>query len=161
MAKDDPLLSGEFTRNLDERFRLSLPQELLDPLLGSQTKCVLAKEQPGCLSLWDATTWQNTFESGLEIIRAKMRSGRLEGKLSDAQELGRLLSSRHRPGHLSGRGRLLIPEGFREFLRIEPGGEVIVIGAAVCIEIWHPRAWMHYLRRRIPDFRRLFDELAG
>lgn len=160
MATSDRFLAGEHTRNLDDRYRLSIPSELIDPLLAGQTECVLAKEQPGCLSLWDTASWQQNFDTGMDIIRAKLKSGRLGGQLGEAQQLGRLLSSRHREVQLAGRGRLVVPEGFREFLRVEPGGEVIVVGAAVCIEIWHPRAWLRYLRKQIPNFRRLFDQLS-
>jgi MraZ protein len=70
------------------------------------------------------------------------------------------LSTRHRPIQLAGRGRLVIPEGFRPFLGVEPGGEVQIIGAAVCIEIWSPAAWLKYLAGRMPRFRRLFDQLS-
>jgi MraZ protein len=56
---------------------------------------------------------------------------------------------------------LLIPEGFREFLGVEPGGEILVVGAAVCIEIWQPAAWLAYLKGRMPRFRRLFDRLSS
>ena len=76
------------------------------------------------------------------------------------QLLGRLLSTRHRTVQLAGKGRLLIPEGFREFLGVEPNGEVIILGAAVCIEIWQPAAWLKYLETRMPKFRRLFDQLS-
>ena len=56
--------------------------------------------------------------------------------------------------------RLSIPEGFREFLGIEQGGDALVIGAAVCIEIWKPAAWIDYLNDQIPTFGRLVEELA-
>ncbi len=55
----------------------------------------------------------------------------------------------------------MIPEGFREFLGVEPGGEVMVVGAAVCIEIWNSRDWIDYLKEGIPEFGSLLDELAG
>ena len=75
--------------------------------------------------------------------------------------LGRLLSTRHTPITLAGRGRLLLPEGFREFLRVEAGGDVLLVGAAVCLEIWNPVAWLEYLDERMPKFRRLFDRLSS
>jgi MraZ protein len=84
----------------------------------------------------------------------------LEGKLGQVQLLGRLLSTRHKNVSLAGRGRLLIPEGFREFLRVEAGGDVQIVGAAVCVEIWNPKAWVDYLDGRMPKFRRLFDRLS-
>ena len=49
---------------------------------------------------------------------------------------------------LKGRGRLLLPEAFRRFLGVDrdpPENEVMVVGAAVCVEIWKPAAWLRYL----------------
>ena len=77
--------------------------------------------------------------------------------------LGRLLSTRHKEVELKGRGRLVLPEGFRKFLGVErdpPDNEVFVVGAAVCIEIWRPAAWQRFLERRMPRFHRLLDELS-
>ena len=57
----------------------------------------------------------------------------------------------------------MIPEGFREFLGIEVEGgqsELMVVGAAVCVEIWNPAEWVEYLTRQMPKFRRLFDHLT-
>jgi MraZ protein len=37
----------------------------------------------------------------------------------------------------------------------------MVVGAAVCIEIWRLDAWTAYLDERMPEFRRLLDQLSG
>jgi len=161
MTAPQEFILGEFPRTLDERYRLSIPTELVDPLLASGTDCILAKERPGCLSVWNAATWQQRLDEGVDLVRSKMRSGRLDGRLEDVQRLGRLLSTRHKTVQLAGRGRLSIPEGFREFLAVEQGGEVIVLGAGVCVEVWNPRHWLVYLEERIPEFRNLFDQLSG
>lgn len=160
MSGTTEFLLGEFQRTVDERFRLSIPNELGDLLAGESSDCILAKERPGCLSLWSAPVWQARLDEGVELVKQKMRAGKLQERLGEVQLLGRLLSTRHRAVQLAGRGRLLIPEGFREFLGVEPNGEVEVVGAAVCIEIWHPAAWLKYLERRMPRFRRLFDQLS-
>ena len=81
--------------------------------------------------------------------------------LAYVQLLGRLLSTRHREVQIAGRGRLSIPEGFREFLGIEENGEAIVVGAAVCVEIWRPDAWINYLDEQIPQFGNLVEQLAS
>ena len=161
MSPQQEFILGEFPRNLDERFRLSIPAELVEPLTSGGTECILAKERPGCVSLWNAAIWQDHLDQGVELVKSKMRAGRLEGKLEDVQLLGRLLSTRHKTVQLAGRGRLSIPEGFREFLGIEQGGETIVVGAGVCVEIWNPRAWLAYLEARMPEFRQLFDRLSS
>jgi MraZ protein len=153
-------LLGEFERTLDERFRVSIPAELAEPLTVESADCILAKERPGCLSLWSAPKWQSRLDEGVELVKQKMRAGRLQENLAEVQMLGRFLSTRHRPVQLAGRGRLLIPEGFREFLGVEPNGEVLVLGAAVCLELWQPAVWIKYLDARMPKFRKLFDRLS-
>jgi len=153
-------LLGEFTRTLDDRYRLSIPNELGDALLAASADCILAKERPGCLSLWSAPLWQQRLDEGVALVKQKMRAGKLQERIGQVQLFGRLLSTRHRAVQLAGRGRLVIPEGFRPFLGVEPGGEVQIIGAAVCLEIWQPAAWLKYREGPMPRFRRLFDQLS-
>ncbi|MFP6611416.1 MAG: division/cell wall cluster transcriptional repressor MraZ [Pirellulales bacterium] len=161
MANDIELILGEHPRLLDERYRVSLPPELVEPLTTDGIECVLAKERPGCLSLWNKPQWQPALDQGIDLVRGKIRAGRMEGRLAQVQLLGRLLSTRHKDVKIAGRGRLLIPEGFREFLGVEKGQEVIVVGAAMCVEIWKPETWFSYLEKRIPRFRQLFEKLSG
>ena len=76
------------------------------------------------------------------------------------QRLGRLLSTRSRTVKLANRARLLIPEGFREFLDVAANQDVMVVGAVICVEIWNPQAWLDVLRQDMPEFGPLFKELA-
>ncbi len=154
-------LLGEHRRTLDDRYRLSIPTELAESLMAGGGECILIKECPGSLSLWDAAHWQQRLDRGVQLIQSKLEAGRLEGRLDQVQRFGRLLSTRHRGVTLAGRGRLVLPEGFREFLGVEAGGEVLVVGAALCVEMWQPAAWLHYLEQTMPDFHRLFDELSA
>jgi MraZ protein len=163
MAQPQQLLEGEFHSTLDDRWRLSIPKPLVEQLAvrGKETKFTLAKERPGCLSLWFEETWGPRVRAGRDLVLAKLQAGKLQDQIGRVQLLGRLLSTRHKEVQLASNGRLLIPEGFREFLRVEVGGEVMVIGAAVCIEIWQPSAWIEYLDRRVTRFRKLLDTLSG
>ena len=158
---NDSFLQGEFLRTLDARFRVSIPLELSDPLAGTSGECTLVKERPGAISLWGSAAWQPRLDNGVQLIRSKLEAGRLAGRLDDVQRWGRLLSTRHRQVQLAGRGRLVIPEGFREFLGVEPGGEVLIVGAALCAELWRPAAWFQYLQEAMPEFHRLFDGLTA
>jgi MraZ protein len=161
MAGTSQLILGEHQRRLDDRYRLSIPSEMSELLTDDAGDCILAKERPGCISLWSAPAWQTKLDDGVNLIKQKIQTGRLDGRIPQVQLLGRLLSTRHRIVQLANRSRLLIPEGFREFLGVEPNGEVVVVGAAVCIEIWNPPSWLKYLQRRMPKFRRLFDGLSS
>ena len=81
--------------------------------------------------------------------------------LGDVQDLGRLLSTRHTVVSLAARGRLVVPEGFRDFLAVEPGNDLLVVGAAVCVELWQPAAWNAFVTSEMPGFRRRIDELTA
>jgi MraZ protein len=161
MAVAHDFFQGEFCRTLDERFRLSLPQELAETLAAHGTDFVLVKERAGCLSLWPAAAWRQRMEASVELLQAKLKAGKLDGRLAELQSLGRLLSTRHKEVQLAGRGRLLIPEGFREFLHVEAGGDAMVVGAAVCVELWNPASWRSHLETQLPSFQQMFDQLAN
>lgn len=160
---EDPLIKGEFTRAVDERFRLAVPTALmraLTPDTKQNADCILAKERTGCLSLWNAINWKAKLTQGIELIQRKLQMGKMEGRIDQVQNLGRLLSTRHKEVKLDSKGRMLIPEGFREFLGVSQGDEVIIVGAAVCVEIWNPQKWIQFLEQQMPEFNQLFDQLA-
>ena len=144
-----------------KRFRFWRLSALVVPLLAKGPQCILVKEMPGCLSLWNAADGQKRLDQGVDLVQSKMWAGKLEGRLDEVQLLGRLLSTRHKPVQLAGRGRLLIPEGFRQFLRVEPNSDLLLVGAAVCIEIWNPTDWMAHLEGQMPQFNKLFDNLTS
>lgn len=159
MTRD--LIVGEFKRVLDERFRLSIPSELTDQLAAGSPRCMLVKERVGCLGLWNADVWQEKLRADVELVKGKLAAGKFDDQLGRLQLLGRLLSTRETQVSLAGRSRLLVPEGFREFLGVEPGGEVMVVGAGVSVEIWHPAAWIKYVEARMPKFRSLLNRLSS
>lgn len=156
----DIFVTGEWKRNLDDRFRLTLPSESVAAIAIPEGDAILTKERPGCLSLWRSADWQQRTETGIHLIRQKIAAGRLEQRWDEVQRLGRLLSTRSRPVKLANRSRLLIPEGFREFLNVPVEGEVLVIGAVICLEIWNPLAWIEHLRSEMPGFSALFRQLS-
>jgi MraZ protein len=164
MPNPRQLILGEFPCTLDERFRLSIPSSLAELLADENPRCILAKERSGCLSLWNAETWEGKLNARIKLLEQKLQADSFgDDRIAQVQLLGRLLSTRHRPVELGGRSRLLIPEGFRAFLGVDrdpPSNEVLVVGAAVCIEIWKPAAWLAYLDKRMPKFRRVFHRLA-
>jgi MraZ protein len=122
---------------------------------------VLAKERAGCLSLWSAAIWKPRIDAAVDVVRSKMQAGLLAQRVGQLQDLGRLLSTRQTTVTLAGRARLVVPEGFRDFLGVEAGGEVIVVGAAVCVELWQPAAWTAFVTSEMPGFRQRIDELTA
>lgn len=158
--KPEAFITGEFKRAIDDRFRITLPPELAEPITDDAGDTILAKERYGCLSLWRAADWQQRVDDGVNLIKHKIHVGRLDQKWGDVQRFGRLLSTRSATVRLANRSRLVIPEGFREFLDVPPNAEVMLVGAVVCVEIWKPSAWLELLRQEMPEFGLLFKNLS-
>lgn len=157
----ETLITGEVKRTVDDRYRLTLPPEMAKAITDENGKTVMVKERAGCVSLWRAADWQKRLDDGIAIIEQKMSAGRMEERWSEVQRLGRLLSTRSRDIQLANRSRVLVPEGFREFLNVQPGGEVMIIGAGICVEIWNPSNWLELLQAEMPEFSPLFKDLSG
>lgn len=160
-AAPETFVTGEFKRVIDDRFRITLPTELAEPISDANGDVIIAKERYGCLSLWRTADWQQRIDDGVGLIRQKITTGRMEQRYGDVQRLGRLLSTRSRIVRLANRSRLVVPEGFREFLDVPANGEVMLVGAAICVEIWNPQAWLELLRQEMPAFGPLLKELSG
>ena len=157
----ESFITGEAKRTIDDRFRITLPPEMAEAISDSDGNCILAKERAGCLSLWRAADWQKRIDDGVMLIQQKIQTGRMESRWSDVQRLGRMLSTRYRTLSLANRSRLLIPEGFREFLDVPVNHDVMIVGAAICVEIWSPAAWLDALREDMPKFGPLFTDLSA
>ena len=153
-------ITGEFKRTVDDRYRITLPPEMAQAAADMAGNAILVKERYGCLSLWQADLWQKRLEDGIAVIRQKIQAGRMEQRWGEVQRMGRLLSTRSRTVKLANRSRLLIPEGFREFLDVSVNQQVMIIGAVICVEIWNPQAWLATLRDEMPEFGPLFQELT-
>ena len=157
----DTFITGEARRTIDDRFRITLPPEMAELVADSDGNCILAKERAGCLSLWKAADWTKRIDDGVAILKLRIQAGKMESRWSEVQRLGRLLSTRSKTVTLANRSRLLIPDGFREFLDVPVNQDVMIIGAAICVEIWNPAAWLETLRHDMPEFGPLFTDLSA
>lgn len=157
----ETFITGEVKRTIDDRFRVSLPTEMAQAVTDDEGETIIAKERYGCLSLWRAAEWQKRMDDGVGLIKQRIQAGRMEQRWDEVQRLGRLLSTRSRTVKLANRSRLLVPEGFREFLDVGTNQEVMIVGAVICVEIWQPAAWLETLKDDMPGFGTMFQGLAG
>ncbi|MCA8989862.1 MAG: division/cell wall cluster transcriptional repressor MraZ [Planctomycetaceae bacterium] len=155
------MITGEFRRTIDERYRLTLPPEFAEAVSDEAGDTIVVKERYGCLSLWSASRWQTHLDQGIAIIEQKIQAGRMEGRWSEIQRWGRLLSTRQTTVKLANRSRVLLPEHTREFLGVAAGQDVVLIGAVVCVEVWNPTQWLETLKQEMPQFNPLFSELSS
>lgn len=161
MAAPESFITGELKRTVDDRFRISLPPEMAQGVADESGDTIVAKERFGCLSLWKAAEWQKRIDQDVALVRQKIEAGRMDQRWGDVQRLGRLLSTRYQTVRLANRSRLLLPEGFREFLDVQVNQEVVLVGAVICVEVWNPAAWLETLRTEMPGFGPLLKELSA
>ena len=168
MPDGHEIITGEARCRLDSRYRVSIPPDFDKWLTSSSPELVLAKERPGCVSLWNGEFWEAKVNSRIRLVKQKVQQGFQDERIGEVQLFGRLLSTRHEDAKLDKQRRLTIPKSFRDFLDVRPRssneedkeqGNVMVVGAAVCVEIWNPAAWLQHLQERMPKFRRLVDRL--
>ena len=168
MSDGYEIIIGEARCRLDSRHRVPIPPDFDKWLTGTSPELVLAKERPGCLSVWNREFWEAKVNSRIRLVKQKVQQGFQDERIAQVQLFGRLLSTRHDDAKLDKQRRLTIPKSFRDFLGVKPRtsseedkeqGNVMVVGAAVCVEIWNPAAWLQHLQERMPKFRSLVDRL--
>ena len=157
----EQFITGEERRTIDDRFRITLPPEMAQAVTDEKGCTLVVKERYGCLSLWRASEWQQRQDAGIALVKQKIQAGRMDQRWGEVQQLGRLLSTRSQVVQLANRSRLLIPDGFREFLGTAVNQEVMIIGAVICVEIWSLPAWLETLKQEMPGFNPLFQDLSS
>ena len=160
LVQPEMFITGEYKRVIDDRFRIQLPAELAELISNAEGDTILTKERYGCLSLWRGQEWQGRFDQQVDWIKQKIQHGKMEGRWDEVQRFARLLSTRSKEVKLANRARLVVPEGFREFLDVPANSDVMLIGAGICVEIWNPLGWQETLKEEMPGFSPLFKQLA-
>ncbi len=118
---------GEFTHNLDDKGRLTIPAKFRDQLVPG---LVVTRNPSGkCLLVMPAEEWSRVAERVSALPLTDGRSALLRRALfSAAEDL--------KPDK---QGRILISNRLREFASIE--NEVIVAGLNTHLELWNPQRW--------------------
>lgn len=130
---------GEYSHNIDEKGRLTLPARWREQL---GQRVVVTRGMEPCLFVFPAAKFE-TFLG--EINTVGMTA-------ADARGLSRFFSSRATDDELDKQGRISLPQNLREFAHLN--GEVMVIGAFDHVELWSPPLYEHAdaeLVKNIPD----------
>jgi MraZ protein len=120
--------TGEYRHTLDAKGRLIVPARLRDELPGG--KVVLAAWFERCIAMWSLDGWSDQIQSRL-----------LEERNADPNfraVVRRIASSAHQD-EVDKQGRLVVPQGLREWAGI--GRDVVVAGVLNHAELWSPEAW--------------------
>ncbi len=130
---------GEYSHNIDEKGRLTLPARWREQL--GQTVVVTRGMEP-CLMVFPAAK----FEMFLKEINTVGMTA------ADARGLSRFFSSKATDDELDKQGRISLPQNLREFATLN--GEVMVVGAFDHVELWSPAKYAaadEELVKNVPD----------
>jgi MraZ protein len=139
--------TGEFRHALDDRGRMAIPARFRPRLAQGAT---LSRWLDGCLGLFPLDEW--------DALADKIR--RLPITDPRARAFARFMSSGAVAIEIDRQGRVLVPSYLREYARIGPGDEVVVVGALNRLEIWSSGVWQPYRSRIEEEPEALAEQLA-
>ena len=117
---------GEFSHNFDEKGRLTIPAKFRDELAGG---LVVTRGIDRCLFVFPRPVW--------EILADRI--AKLPMTDRSARNFGRLMFSGAADFVPDRQGRVLVPQGLREYAGLD--SEAVVIGLHNRLEIWEPTQW--------------------
>ncbi len=125
------MFRGEHALTVDSKGRLAVParyrERLAETCSGKLVATISLVER--CLAVYPFPEWQR-IERELEALPA------LD---ADAQAISHLLIGHASECDLDGQGRMLIPQGLREFANLDK--HVKMVGQVRKFELWHEGAW--------------------
>jgi MraZ protein len=117
---------GEFSHALDEKGRLTIPAKFREELAGG---LVITRGIDRCLSVYPRQVWDSLAEQ-ITKLPLTQRS---------ARDFGRLMFSGAADFIPDRQGRVLIPQGLRDYADLD--SDAIIIGLFDRLEIWKPDNW--------------------
>jgi MraZ protein len=125
------VFTGEYRHAVDDKGRIAVPARFRTQLEGG---AVVAKWLDTCLAIFPKSAWDE--------LATKV--GSLPMTDPNARLLQRRLFAGALETELDRQGRVLLPQGLREFAGL--GEEAVVLGSRDHAEVWTPARWIEYSR---------------
>jgi MraZ protein len=134
---------GEYFPNVTNGSRLALPKKLRDQITGDDV--ILSRGFEKCIFLYDRADWMS------EAVK------QVDNPITDykTRELKRYMYSAATESSIDSQGRIVLPNGLKEYANID--SKVCVIGAGDHVEIWDVVAWGLHLEKISQDFAQSRD----
>jgi MraZ protein len=138
-------LSGTYSRNIDEQFRLAVPKRLREQFSeGKISHLYLAPGTERSLALYSETAFEKL---------AQRLSERTTNR-TDFRNYLRLFYARAEKVPLDSQGRIRIPERLHKLADL--GRDVVLLGVHDHVEIWNTAHWDAFLAKHSANF----DDMA-
>ena len=122
---------GEYTHNIDEKNRFSLPARFRKAL---GRKVVVTRGKDHCLFLYPSGTW-------LQISQEVKKLGHVE---TDPR-FARFTFAGAAEVEIDSLGRILVPEFLQEFAELK--NSIVITGVHDRVEIWNDKRWIAYRKK--------------
>jgi MraZ protein len=139
------LLTGLFTRSIDEKLRVAIPKRLRDALETETGRGIyIAPGTDQSLALYTEEAFSRLAD----------RLAQASPTRQDVRTFNRLFYARAQRLEFDSQGRVRIPPELAEFARLDK--EVMLLGVQDHLEIWSAERWQSYLAERQGHY----DEIA-
>ncbi len=138
------LLTGAFSRAIDEKLRVAIPKHIRDTLAKSRGLLFVAPGTDGSLAIYSEETFAQLAQ---RLAQASPTAG-------DVRAFSRLFFAGAQQVELDTQGRFRIPGELAQWAGL--GKEAMLIGVQDHLELWEPARWQNYLA----DKRSKYDEIA-
>ncbi len=139
------IFTGEYQHTLDQKGRVIIPARLREGLGDS---FIITRGLDGCIFVYHRDEWSRIEQKVKELPLTR----------SDARAFARYLFSGAAEVEIDRQGRVLIPQGLRDYAAIEK--EVMIIGVSNRVEVWSEEAWRKYTSADNLDFEAAAEKLA-
>ena len=141
------LLTGTFSRAIDEKLRITIPKSLREAFSKSSEAKDVVYVAPGT----DGSLALYTGESLAELAKRLAQSS---PGAQDVRAFSRLFYARAQAVEVDNQGRVRIPAELAQLAGLDK--EAVLVGVQDHLELWEPRRWAEYVAQR----QNQFDELA-
>jgi MraZ protein len=138
------LLTGEFSRAIDEKQRIAIPKPIREALGPEVQTLFVTPGTDGSLALYT--------EAALTRMADRLAAASPNGQ--DVRAFGRLFYAKTQAVELDRQGRIRIPPELAQLAGLE--NEAVLLGVQDHLELWDKSRWNAYVEKR--QIR--FDEIA-
>ncbi|MBI3837372.1 MAG: division/cell wall cluster transcriptional repressor MraZ [Planctomycetia bacterium] len=144
------LLTGTFTRAVDEKLRIAIPKPLREALGAAGSGALyVAPGTDGSLALYT--------EDALACLAERL--ARSSPNAQDVRAFSRLFYARAQSVELDGQGRVRIPPELAQLSGLNK--EVVLIGVQDHLELWDRSRWDEYVAQKQSHYDQIAEAAFG
>ncbi len=144
------LLTGKFTRSVDDKLRIAIPKRLRDAMSSTPTSDVyIAPGTDGSLAIYSPEAFAK--------LAQRMESA--PPAQEDVRAFNRLFYAQTERVEIDAQGRIRIPVELAQLAQLDK--EAVMLGIQDHIELWDRLRWDQYLSATAPRYDQIAERAMG